>query len=170
MGRAASPAFLSQEDCIENPGGPHPYVSASDLPLSDRAGNTTPRALTHEEILEYIELYGQAAYNAVHRAGFDGIELHGAHGYLIDQFTQEMSNKRSDQWGGSIENRIRFALEVVKKVVNVVGEERTAIRLSPYNTYQGKRSDTPVFGVWQIYLTVRYANGASRNDFLFTGL
>ncbi|KAL5483548.1 hypothetical protein ACEPAI_8780 [Sanghuangporus weigelae] len=143
VGRTADPAIISQLDCIENPGGPYPYVSASDIPLSDRNDGIKPRSLTHDEILKYIELYGQAAHNAVHRAGFDGVEIHGAHGYLIDQFTQDVSNKRTDQWGGSMENRIRFALEVVQKVVGVVGEERTSIRLSPFNTFQDMRMDHP---------------------------
>lgn len=137
LGRSAQTLVLNQPDSLKNPGGPYPYVSASDIPLSVRDDNTRPRPLSHEEILEYIDLYGQAAYNAVHRAGFDGVEIHGAHGYLIDQFTQENSNKRIDQWGGSNENRIRFALEVTKKVVSVVGEERTGIRLSPFSTFQG---------------------------------
>ncbi|OCB91226.1 NADH:flavin oxidoreductase/NADH oxidase [Sanghuangporus baumii] len=143
VGRAADPAIISQHDCIENPGGPYPYVSASDIPLGDHNDGIKPRSLTHDEILEYIELYGQAAHNAVHRAGFDGVEIHGAHGYLIDQFTQDVSNKRTDQWGGSMENRIRFALEVVQKVVRVVGEERTGIRLSPFNTFQDMRMHNP---------------------------
>lgn len=102
-----------------------------------------PRPLTHEEILEYIELFGQAAFNAVHRAGFDGVEVHAAHGYLIDQFTQDVSNQRSDQWGGSIENRTRFALEVIKKVTGVVGEERTGLRISPFSTFQGMHMEHP---------------------------
>lgn len=97
-----------------------------------------PRPLTHEEILECIELFGEAARNAVLRAGFDGVEVHAAHGYLIDQFLHDTSNKRTDQWGGSIEGRTRFALEVVKKVVSIVGEERTGIRLSPFNTLQSE--------------------------------
>ncbi|KAL5532373.1 hypothetical protein ACEPAF_5943 [Sanghuangporus sanghuang] len=143
LGRAAQPTIISQPDSPKNPGGPYPYVSASAIPLSTRDDGIKPRPLTNEEILEYIDLYGQAAHNAVHGAGFDGVEIHGAHGYLIDQFTQDVSNKRTDQWGGSIENRIRFALEVTKKVVSAVGEERTGIRLSPFNTFQDMRMNHP---------------------------
>ncbi|EJD07822.1 NADH:flavin oxidoreductase/NADH oxidase [Fomitiporia mediterranea MF3/22] len=143
IGRAALPDVLAQPDGPRNPGGPHPYISASDIPLSTRKDGPNPRPLNHEEILEYIELYGQAAHNAVHRAGFDGVEIHGAHGYLVDQFLQDVSNKRTDQWGGGIENRVRFALEVIKSVVNEVGEERTGIRLSPFSQFQDMHMDHP---------------------------
>lgn len=137
LGRAALPDVLAKPDSPENPGGPYPYVSSSDVPLEGRS-HGLPRPLTHDEILEYIELFGQAAHNAVLRAGFDGVEIHGAHGYLVDQFTQDVCNKRTDIWGGSMENRSRFALEVIKKIADTVGEERTAIRLSPFAQFQGK--------------------------------
>ncbi|KAL5532379.1 hypothetical protein ACEPAF_5949 [Sanghuangporus sanghuang] len=142
-GRAAYPDNLALPDCPENPGGPYPYVSSSAVPLPDRKDAAVPRALTHEEILEYIGLFGQAAHNAVHCAGFDGVEIHGAHGYLVDQFTQNTCNERTDQWGGSVENRCRLPLEVIRSVVSAVGEERTAIRLSPFNTFQGMRMKHP---------------------------
>ncbi|KAH8110944.1 NADH:flavin oxidoreductase/NADH oxidase [Phellopilus nigrolimitatus] len=142
VGRGAQPHILARPDSPSNPGGPHPYVSASDVPL---AGSTArPRPLAHDEILEYIDLFGAAAHNAVHGAGFDGVEIHGAHGYLVDQFTQDVSNTRTDQWGGGIENRTCFALEVIRKVTSAVGEERTAIRLSPFSTFQDMRMADPV--------------------------
>lgn len=84
-----------------------------------------------------MQWYGTAAHNAVHGAGFDGVELHGANGYLIDQFLEEVVNKRTDAYGGSVENRARFALEVVDAVVAAVGAKRSAIRISPFNRYQG---------------------------------
>lgn len=90
------------------------------------------------EMQDITEAYGTAAYNAVHRAGFDGIELHGANGYLIDQFLQDVTNQRTDEYGGSIENRCRFPLEIVNAVVNAIGEQRTAIRLSPWGEFNGK--------------------------------
>ena len=89
------------------------------------------------EIKQYVQWYGTAAHNAVHGAGFDGVELHGANGYLIDQFLEEVVNKRTDAYGGSVENRARFALEVVDAVVAAVGAKRSAIRISPFNRYQG---------------------------------
>ena len=76
----------------------------------------------------------------VERAGFDGVEIHGANGYLVDQFTQDMSNVRTDAYGGSVENRCRFALEMVDAVCTAVGASRTAIRLSPWSSYQGART------------------------------
>lgn len=139
LGRAGQPKVLSGPSSVSNPGGPYPYVSASAKPLSNRPEtDPAPRPLTHEEILEYIDIYRKAAGNAVHGAGFDGVEIHGAHGYLIDQFTQDVTNERTDEWGGSIEKRTRFALEIAKAVVEEIGQERTAIRLSPWSTWQGK--------------------------------
>ena len=70
-------------------------------------------------------------------AGFDGVEIHGANGYLVDQFIQDVSNKRTDEYGGSIEKRARFALEVIDAIVAKIGAEKTGIRLSPWNTFQG---------------------------------
>jgi NADPH2 dehydrogenase/chanoclavine-I aldehyde reductase len=90
-----------------------------------------PHPLTEEEIQSYITDFATAARNAI-TAGFDGVEIHGAHGFLIDQFTQEICNKRTDQWGGSIENRSRFALDVTKAVVDAVGADRVGIKLSPW--------------------------------------
>ena len=88
------------------------------------------------EIKEYIDAYATAARNAV-RAGFDGIELHGANGYLIDQFIQDVSNHRTDAYGGSTENRARFALEAIEAVANAIEAERTAIRFSPWGDVHG---------------------------------
>lgn len=138
LGRNARPEVLGKPDSPANPGGPYKVVGPSNIPVPERP-NDTVHALKHEEILSIISDYKTAAYNAVHRAGFDGVEVHGAHGYLIDQFLQDNSNQRTDQWGGSIENRNRFGLEVLKEVVEVVGEERTSIRLSPFNTWQGAK-------------------------------
>ena len=95
------------------------------------------------EIKQYVEAFAEAARNAVHGAGCDGVEIHGAHGYLIDQFTQDRSNKRADEYGGSIENRCRFALEVIDAVVAAVGAKKVGFRLSPWSTYQGTH-DTPL--------------------------
>jgi NADPH2 dehydrogenase len=95
-----------------------------------------PRALTKDEIKEYIAAYVTAARNAV-RAGFDGVEVHGANVYLPDQFIQDITNKRTDEYGGSVKNRARFVLEVVDAVVEAIGAERTGIRLSPWSPFQG---------------------------------
>lgn len=110
-------------------------VSSSAVRMDEK--HEIPRALTEDEIQQYIKDYAQAANNAVERAGFDGVELHGANGYLIDQFIQTTVNSRTDQWGGSVENRSRFALEATKAVIEAVGADRTAIRFSPFGTIQG---------------------------------
>ncbi|MEV4330686.1 alkene reductase [Streptomyces sp. NPDC049597] len=94
----------------------------------------TPRELGAEEVRATIADFAAAARNAV-EAGFDGVELHGANGYLIHQFLAPNTNLRTDEWGGSAENRIRFAVEAVKAVADEIGAERTAIRLSPSNPY-----------------------------------
>jgi len=113
----------------------HSYVSASPIPIDEKHG--TPRALTEDEIHEYVDLFAQAARNAM-EAGFDGVEIHGANGYFIDQFLQDVSNQRTDKYGGSIENRSRLGLEIVDAVARAVGEERTGFRVSPWNTSMGK--------------------------------
>lgn len=122
-----------------------PYVSSSPKPLSWRS--ETPRALTIPEIQSYVEDYIQAAKNAVFEAGFDGVEIHAANGYLIDQFLQDIVNERTDEYGGSIENRARFALDIVKGVVELIGQERTGVRLSPWSPYLGK-----VLYIYPLYL------------------
>ncbi|KAL8292008.1 hypothetical protein RQP46_001474 [Phenoliferia psychrophenolica] len=105
-------------------GGPYDVVSASDLPFK---GGETPRPLTEAEIQEYIGWYATAAKNFVELAGGDGVEIHN------------VSNVRTDKYGGSVENRCRFGLEVVKAVVDAVGAKKTAIRLSPYTEFQGMK-------------------------------
>jgi NADPH2 dehydrogenase len=133
----------------------HP-VSASDIPLSEATiqshiaahwphANATadveiirPRPLTHEGIKMYVETYAQAAINAITKAGFDAVELHFANGYLPDQFLQDVSNKRTDEYGGSIENRARFLLEIVEAVVKAVGQNKVGFRLSPWSEWQGE--------------------------------
>ncbi|MFE0178328.1 alkene reductase [Streptomyces sp. NPDC059002] len=94
----------------------------------------TPRELTGAEVRATIDDFVTAARNAID-AGFDGVELHGANGYLIHQFLAPGSNQRTDEWGGSPENRIRFAVEVAKAVTAEIGAARTGIRLSPGNPF-----------------------------------
>ena len=127
LGRAALPDNLEKE-------GPFPYVSSSNVPMSD--GRPAPRPLTTEEIKEYIHLYSQAAKNAI-EAGFDGVDIHGGNGYLIDQFIKEVTNKRTDEYGGSVEGRAKFALDIVDAVTKAVGEERTGFRITPWGSYNG---------------------------------
>ncbi|KAI0088268.1 FMN-linked oxidoreductase [Irpex rosettiformis] len=135
LGRAASPEQLEKE-------GPYPYISASDVQLTDKP--FPPRPLTTEEIKQYVQWYATAASNAVHGAGFDGVEIHGANGYLVDQFLQDVTNKRTDEYGGTIEKRARFALEVVDAIVEKIGAEKTGIRLSPWGAFNDMRMPNPI--------------------------
>jgi N-ethylmaleimide reductase len=102
-----------------------------------------PRALETAEIAGIVSDYKKAAQNAK-AAGFDGVEVHGANGYLLDQFLQDGSNKRDDKYGGSIENRARLLLEVVDAVVEVWGSKRVGVRLSPYGTFNDMQDSDPV--------------------------
>ncbi|WMN90555.1 alkene reductase [Vibrio parahaemolyticus] len=89
-----------------------------------------PRALLKEEIEELVDLYAQAAENAMN-AGFDGVEIHAANGYLINQFMSEHTNKRTDEYGGSLENRLRFLKQVTQAVVDTVGADKVGVRFAP---------------------------------------
>ena len=121
---------------LENQDPSSPYVSASPIPLTGKS--KSPRALTESEIEDYIAGFAKAASNAVYGAGFDGVKIHGANGYLVDQFLQTTSNQRTDRWGGAKEGRTRFAREVVDAIVDAVGPERVGIRISPWSSFQGE--------------------------------
>ena len=108
----------------------------------------TPRALETEEIPGIVEQYRHAAQNAL-AAGFDGVEIHAANGYLIEQFLRDSTNKRSDAYGGSRENRARFLLEVAEAVVGVCGGERVGIRLSPVSPVNDIGPDSDPVGTYR---------------------
>ena len=111
-----------------------PLYSSSATPMAP--GAEIPQAMTEGEIRECIGDFRTAARNAI-EAGFDGVEIHGANGYLVDQFLQEVCNVRSDAWGGSVANRSRFCVEVARAVAEEIGGDRVGMRLSPWNTWQG---------------------------------
>ncbi|CAK1835714.1 alkene reductase [Vibrio crassostreae] len=102
-----------------------------------------PREMTKEDIKEVVEQYRQAALNAI-EAGFDGIELHAANGYLINQFIDSEANNRTDEYGGSTENRLRFLGEVVEAMVDAIGADRVGVRLAPFTSLNGTVDATPV--------------------------
>ncbi|WP_316836525.1 alkene reductase [Pedobacter nutrimenti] len=104
--------------------------------------HSAPRELTIPEIEEIIQDFTKAAKNAI-QAGFDGIELHGANGYLIEQFTDSQTNKRTDQYGGSLENRLRFLKEVVTAVAGAIGKDKVGVRQAPLTTLMGATDDNP---------------------------
>ncbi|EPS67956.1 hypothetical protein M569_06815, partial [Genlisea aurea] len=131
------------------PGGQAP-ISSTDRGLApqirangvDVAVFTPPRRLAAEEIPQIVNDFRVAARNAI-RAGFDGVEIHGAHGYLIEQFLKDQVNDRTDEYGGTLENRCRFALEVVDAVADEIGAGRAGIRLSPFADYMSARDSDP---------------------------
>ena len=134
------------------PGGVLPVApSAVAIPPDLKTGTAdgkavtyeTPRALETSEIPGVVDAYRQAAKNAL-AAGFDGVEIHGANGYLIEQFLQSHTNLRTDQYGGSIENRARFLMEVTNAVVEVWGADRVGLRLSPYGIANGSGEPDPM--------------------------
>lgn len=133
------------------PGGVLP-VAPSAIAISDGKAFTpdwkpmpyeTPRALELDEIPGIIDAYREGARNAL-AAGFDGVEVHGANGYLLEQFLHDKSNKRSDAYGGSIENRARLLLEVTEAVIGVWGKDRVGVRLSPFGTYNDVGDSDPI--------------------------
>ncbi|KAF8446360.1 FMN-linked oxidoreductase [Boletus edulis BED1] len=128
LGRVADVDFLENQD------PPSPYVSASSVTLTDRP--RPPRPLTEAEIQDYIAAYATAASNGIHSAGFDGVEIHGANGYLPDQFLQTASNTRTDKWGGDEKGRTQLTREIIDAVVDAVGDDRVGLRISSWSTYQ----------------------------------
>ncbi len=102
-----------------------------------------PRALERAEIPGVVEQFRKGAANAK-SAGFDGVELHGANGYLLDQFTRDGTNKRTDEYGGSIENRVRFPLEVTDAVISIWGADRVGYRISPNGAFNSMSDSNPV--------------------------
>lgn len=109
------------------------YMDAEQEARAKKANNPQ-HGITKAEIKEYIDAYVKAAKNSI-AAGADGVEIHSANGYLLNQFLDPISNKRTDEYGGSIENRSRFTLEVADAVAAAIGPEKTGIRFSPYGTF-----------------------------------
>jgi N-ethylmaleimide reductase len=138
-GRIAHPLNLPTGARILAPSA----IAAAGEMWTDAEGmkpNATPEAMTEADIRTAIAEFAQAAKNAV-AAGFDGIELHGANGYLLEQFIRPNSNQRTDRYGGSIENRARFVLEVTTAVIAAIGKDRVGIRLSPFGVF----NDMPIY-------------------------
>ncbi|GAB4858572.1 12-oxophytodienoate reductase 3 [Ancistrocladus abbreviatus] len=113
------------------------------LPDGSYTTYSQPRALATEEIPGIIQEFKQAAINAI-RAGFDGIELHGAFGYIIDQFLKDGINDRTDEYGGSLDNRCRFLVELIDEVVSAIGMDRVALKISPTVYVQDAHDSNPL--------------------------
>lgn len=133
FGRAADAELAKSEGII--------VVAPSAVPISEHA--SVPRAMTLEEIHRTTREFKTAAENAI-KAGFDGVECHCANGYLVDQFLQHVSNFRDDEYGGSVENRSRFALDILKALVGALGSDRVGLRLSPWSDFQGMQMKDPI--------------------------
>ena len=131
-GKPVAPSALSPEAQV--------WVVDPQTGEGGMADSPVPRALETTEIAAIVGDYRRAAANAV-AAGFDGVEIHGANGYLIDQFLRRSSNRRTDGYGGSQENRIRFLVEVAEAVAAEIGSDHTGIRLSPYITQRNMADD-----------------------------
>ena len=127
VGRISDPAFLNGE----RPVAPSAIASAGYVSLlRPQRAFVTPRALEANEVIELVQKYKQAGVNAK-AAGFDGVEIHAANGYLIDQFLQTKTNHRTDVYGGSVENRARFLLEIADELIKVWGAGRVGVHLAP---------------------------------------
>jgi len=126
---AVAPSAIAIEDEAHTPEGKKPY--------------TVPHALTVSEIKGIVNDFRQGALNAK-EAGFDGVEIHGANGYIIDQFLRDSANQRTDEYGGSFENRARFLKEVIEAVTEVFGSGRVGLRLSPLNSFNSMKDSDPI--------------------------
>jgi N-ethylmaleimide reductase len=138
-GRIAHPLNLPAGACVMAPSA----MAAAGEMYTDAEGmkpHPVPQAMTEADIKTTIEEFIQAAKNAV-TAGFDGIELHSANGYLLEQFIRPNTNQRTDGYGGTIENRARFVLEVTEAVIDAIGKDKVGIRLSPFGVF----NDMPLY-------------------------
>jgi N-ethylmaleimide reductase len=126
--RPVAPSAVAPAGQSYTPQGPQPFV--------------TPRALETEEVPVIVDDFARGAANA-RAAGFDGVELHGANGYLVDQFLRDGTNRRTDRYGGDVRNRARFLLEVTQALVEVWGGGRVGVRLSPSGTFNDMHDSNP---------------------------
>ncbi|KRG69712.1 N-ethylmaleimide reductase [Stenotrophomonas terrae] len=134
---SSSPLVAEGVKVFVDPEGKGPQAGAGKM-----VQHSIPRALSGAEIKQVVRDFAAAARNALD-AGFDGVELHGANGYLINQFIDSQANTRTDGYGGSLSNRLGFLREVTEAVIDVVGAERVGVRLAPLTTLQGAVDDTP---------------------------
>jgi N-ethylmaleimide reductase len=148
MGRLVLPDYLDGALPI----GPSPIAGEGETFAPRQPGDAgmflpmkpyvVPREMNRADIDEVVRAYGEGARNAA-KAGFDGVEIHGANGYIIDQFLQSNTNRRSDAYGGSAQNRLRLLREVIEAVVPAIGADRTGLRISPTSLRKGMGDEDP---------------------------
>lgn len=129
-------------------------IKAEGKMFTDTEGpqdHSVPEALTADEVRRTIEGHVKAAENAI-KAGFDGIEVHGANGYLVEQFLNPNVNKRDDEYGGSIENRARFVVDTIQAIADSIGKDKVGVRLSPYSTF----NDQAAYDQEEVHKTYSY--------------
>lgn len=133
LGWAAFPDILARDGLRYDSASDNVHMNAEQEEKAKKANNPQ-HSITKDEIKQYVKEYVQAAKNSI-AAGADGVEIHSANGYLLNQFLDPHSNNRTDEYGGYIENRARFTLEVVDAVVDAIGPEKVGLRLSPYGVF-----------------------------------
>lgn len=174
MGRISHPAYQPDGGAPWAPSAVAPALEVS-LPDRSRVPAPTPRAFASDEIPALIQSYVEAARRAI-AAGMDGVEIHGANGYLLEQFLQSRTNHRTDAYGGSIENRCRLVIEIAQALAEAIGPSRVAIRLSPYGIANDSGEDDPLplyshlvraldgIGLAYLHLLEPRASGAGQKD------
>lgn len=146
-GRVSHPANMLAGSKIVAPSA----IAAPGEQWTDSSGQQpfpVPVEMSEDDIKQAIAEFADASKRAI-AAGFDGVELHGANGYLIDQFLNTATNQRTDKWGGSVENRIRFAVEVAKATVAAIGADRVGMRISPYGAFNGTVADAQMDALYE---------------------
>jgi N-ethylmaleimide reductase len=150
-GRVSHPANMLPGSKVVAPSA----IAAPGEQWTDSSGQQAfpvPTAMSEEDIQQAIAEFAQGAKRSI-EGGFDGVELHGANGYLIDQFLNTATNQRTDKWGGSVENRIRFAVEVAKATVAAIGADRVGMRISPYGAFNGTVADADMDALFERLVT-----------------